>query len=550
MKIESWFEFRIDNADTQIDLEHHTVSGTFISEEPNNLDQIFDYATSKPLIAKWSRHFQEVTNGTSFGNVRAMHGSDAIGIITVLKFDDKGKRVYGTAHITDDDEWKKVVEKVYTGFSMGGDSKGALWKDKIATAKYGRLIKRYTFVPRELSLCDKGRIPGTEFTEIHNADTQEDHMPDPTEDKGQRIDNGITTSNELGQLFANLAATIKWIEIEEHMEGEGDDLVNKFRAALKPFAEVVKEYQAAQVDEIVSTGEDTDDADEFAPDDDEVEECDNADKPKEGDKKTVENGDLPGHVFHGNQHAEGKDSGKGSKAQKESAKASKTAYHASIAAHSSQSMKDHNAAAGAHKEAAKAAENAGRTKLAAYHNAQADHHTAMAKMQNADVDKEAERKAKEEEMVGKGKDKTKEEADLGTVGTVGKKGPEQNGDKPPVNGKTKADVDADNKGKLMENADIGAKILDAIAGFSGRLDAIETKIAATPVQNADIGKPGKRPYTGPASTFTRADEAGSRIDNADVEAEVQRIAALPPDQQAFAVLKLGIQDPAFVNRAR
>ena len=49
-----------------------------------------------------------------------MHGRVAAGKITDIAFDDEGKRILVAAQIVDDDEWRKVQEGVYTGFSQGG----------------------------------------------------------------------------------------------------------------------------------------------------------------------------------------------------------------------------------------------------------------------------------------------------------------------------------------------------------------------------------------------------------------------------------------------
>jgi len=42
------------------------------------------------------------------------------GKFTDIQFDDDNKCIEGAAKIIDDDEWEKVVEGLYTGFSIGG----------------------------------------------------------------------------------------------------------------------------------------------------------------------------------------------------------------------------------------------------------------------------------------------------------------------------------------------------------------------------------------------------------------------------------------------
>jgi len=502
MKIETWGGlFRINNSD--VDLTHQTVSGVFISEEPNNIDQIFDYASSKPYIAKWSRHFQDVTNGASFGNVRIMHTSDAVGIITELKFDDKAKTVSGTVHVTDESAWQKVLEHVYTGFSFGGDSKGPLWKDRIASAKFGRLMRRYTFVPRELSLCDKGRIPGTDFTTITNADTQtkEQSMPE-----SEKIENGVTTGAYLAQTLSQIVSLINDIGREEVSEGQTSAIPDGLREALKPFAEAVKEYQVSQIDELVATGNDVD---SFSPDDADIpdipDEVENADVAKSSapaeTAATVENGDVPGHEFHGNQHTSGT-SGSAS------GKASSLAHKMSVSAYSSHSKTAHTVASNVHAKAAEAAKAAGRTKVAAYHAAMATHHASMAKaVKNADTKPEP---SKKEEC---------NQADAGKKASAPAAAP----------------VAAP---KAVENADVSHPSIEVMfANLTDRLTAIEAKVS-TPIANADSSAKPK-PFTGPGSmgvVVTREQES-AKIENSDIDVEAARIAGLPKEQQGLEILK-------------
>ena len=55
-----------------------------------------------------------------------MHAPIAAGKLTDIAFDDDAKRITVAAKIVDDDEWRKVQEGVYTGFSQGGPLREAL----------------------------------------------------------------------------------------------------------------------------------------------------------------------------------------------------------------------------------------------------------------------------------------------------------------------------------------------------------------------------------------------------------------------------------------
>ena len=52
-----------------------------------------------------------------FGNLRAMHQPIAAGLVQDAKWDEKG--MFITTRVVDDNEWKKVKEGVYKGFSVG-----------------------------------------------------------------------------------------------------------------------------------------------------------------------------------------------------------------------------------------------------------------------------------------------------------------------------------------------------------------------------------------------------------------------------------------------
>jgi phage head maturation protease len=53
-----------------------------------------------------------------FANIREMHQPSAVGVAKEATIDDRG--LYLAAKIVDDEAWKKVVQGVYKGFSIGG----------------------------------------------------------------------------------------------------------------------------------------------------------------------------------------------------------------------------------------------------------------------------------------------------------------------------------------------------------------------------------------------------------------------------------------------
>jgi hypothetical protein len=145
---------------TKVDAERRLVYGTLSEEVRDKSDEILDYATAKPAFEKWSNDIKEASGGKSLGNVRAMHGSIAAGKLTDLKFDDDAKRIDGVAKIIDDAEWNKVVEGVYTGFSIGGGY-AKRWPDPTNSG-----LMRYTPTLAEVSIVDNPCVPTATFEYI------------------------------------------------------------------------------------------------------------------------------------------------------------------------------------------------------------------------------------------------------------------------------------------------------------------------------------------------------------------------------------------------
>jgi hypothetical protein len=150
----------------KVDIEKREVWGVLVEERVDKSDEILDYESSKPLFLEWNKTFMEVTNGQSMGNLRSMHKAIAAGKFISMEYDDENKKVVVGAKVVDDEEWKKVVEGVYTGFSIGGKYLKK-WYDSALNAM------KYTAQPCEGSLVDNPCMYGATFT-IVKADGLEE----------------------------------------------------------------------------------------------------------------------------------------------------------------------------------------------------------------------------------------------------------------------------------------------------------------------------------------------------------------------------------------
>ena len=140
---------------TKVDEENRLVYGIATAEAPDQSGEICDYATTVPYYKAWSESIEKATDGKSKGNLRSMHAKIASGKVTQISFNDSDKQIEICAKVIDGDEWKKVVEGVYTGFSQGGRYVKT-WKDGGHT--------RYTADPSEISLVDNPCLSSATFT--------------------------------------------------------------------------------------------------------------------------------------------------------------------------------------------------------------------------------------------------------------------------------------------------------------------------------------------------------------------------------------------------
>lgn len=145
----------------KVNAANREVYGVMAEEAHDKSGETFDYATSLPYVKAWSQDAMQRTEKAdlpvSFGNVRAQHGKVAAGKLTSISFDDASKTIPVIAKIVDDNEWEKVQQGVYTGFSIGG-SYVKRWAD-------GATI-RYTAKPSEVSIVDNPCMYGATFSMV------------------------------------------------------------------------------------------------------------------------------------------------------------------------------------------------------------------------------------------------------------------------------------------------------------------------------------------------------------------------------------------------
>lgn len=146
----------------KVDAAKREVWGVVTCELPDRDDEICDFDTTAPYfqaIVDEMKKASEVNpeGGVNIFPLRAMHGLIAAGKGIGIEFRKEAKEIYMGFKVVDDNEWKKVAENVYTGFSQGGRYVKR-WKDGEYT--------RYTAKPGEVSLVDIPCLQAAHFDQV------------------------------------------------------------------------------------------------------------------------------------------------------------------------------------------------------------------------------------------------------------------------------------------------------------------------------------------------------------------------------------------------
>lgn len=136
---------------TKVDEAERMVYGLVTAERVDKDGEICHYESTVPQYKAVNDEMGKATDGANIMPLREMHQLNAIGAGKSIQFDDSKKEIRMAFKVVDDSAWKKVMEKVLTGFSQGG-----------------RYLKRwteggknyYTAEPGEVSLVDNPCLAG------------------------------------------------------------------------------------------------------------------------------------------------------------------------------------------------------------------------------------------------------------------------------------------------------------------------------------------------------------------------------------------------------
>ena len=182
----------------RVDASRREVELCATSEAVDSHGTIFDYNASKEAFTRW------------IGNVREMHGRQAVGSRVSVRCDDESRRIFVRIRISRgaQDTWEKVLDGTLRGASIGASA--VVWQRQrrrvAGEQRWLSVATRYDLV--ELSLVDNPSNPdalGISFVRDATPDVALlDPLDEPQADRGDDADtsaapDGLDRQDELNE---------------------------------------------------------------------------------------------------------------------------------------------------------------------------------------------------------------------------------------------------------------------------------------------------------------------------------------------------------------
>ena len=255
----------------KVDEAQRMVYGRGADETVDGQKEIWDYDGSKPYVEAWSARFDKLTDGKSKGNLREQHDmKKAAGKLTVMELDDVEKSMDVAVKVVDDGAWNKVLEGVYTGFSIGGRYVKK-WPDK---ARSG--INRVIIDPTELSLVDMGANPSATYSVVKADGVVEERafkaagniretadieappvlaqvfVPSTAEKSVATAFKGMYSVGQMASMLDSLQWMHTAVEMERDVEGDKSDLPERLGEAIEELADIFLEMADEETKELLA----------------------------------------------------------------------------------------------------------------------------------------------------------------------------------------------------------------------------------------------------------------------------------------------------------
>lgn len=201
----------------RVDQAERMVYGVATSEDVDSYETVFSIDATREALAEYDQ----------WRTLRGMHDAIAAGTVPILELTDRALHV--GAHVVDNAEWEKVLQRVYKGFSIGFDPLDGRFE--IRSGREVFVFTKYRLI--EISLVDRNSNPTAVITlyradRFQLADKQADWIWDWQGDAQRILDAG-------GQ--ALLSQACAWYD-RSAPDDDGDGLPDSVGAYALPVAKL------------------------------------------------------------------------------------------------------------------------------------------------------------------------------------------------------------------------------------------------------------------------------------------------------------------------
>ena len=223
------------------------VEGCATAEEIDKQGEVVSYEASVKAFTDWSETFERVTGGASLGNIRAMHGPVAAGKAIAWNADDEGKKIFLRSKIVDKDEAAKVLEGVYTGYSIGASGVNVVrQKQKFNGKDDVPMITAYRL--SEVSIVDNPACPSATLQVAKRAEPED-------------LRKGMWSISRLADLCCDLKYLKESLESDALWEGDAMDaeMAAQLQPQIEAMCELLVKLTTHEAEELAGKGDEGDD---------------------------------------------------------------------------------------------------------------------------------------------------------------------------------------------------------------------------------------------------------------------------------------------------
>jgi hypothetical protein len=222
------------------------VEGIATGEVKDHHGEIILHDASVEAFKEWTEWAEKATAGASLGNIREMHDPVGAGKAVKWEKDDTAKTNSLGALVIDKDAGLKTKERVYTGFSIGGDQV----KREIREVNGEKVPVITSYRLTEVSLVDKPACPIATFTmvkRLKETPMKDESAAAPQLAEGEEILRTIKTPDGQPAVFVIAKKGEKAVPRTELAKGVGDTGAAALQAIKAFLVEVLGSNEGADI---------------------------------------------------------------------------------------------------------------------------------------------------------------------------------------------------------------------------------------------------------------------------------------------------------------